>query len=102
MTATETQHTPGPWEAMDSGLIYAPPMEGDGESILICDVGEIDPSTPDRAANALLIAAAPAMLAALELCADVLAELARLDDGTPSIAALNQARAAIRKATGHG
>ena len=38
------------------------------------------------------------MLEALELCEEVLAELARLDDGTPSISALHLARAAIAKA----
>jgi len=36
----------------------------------------------------------------LELCADCLADLARLDDGTPSISALDQARAAIARAKG--
>ena len=41
--------------------------------------------------------AAGDMLEALELCADCLADLARLDDGTPSISALTQARAAIAK-----
>jgi hypothetical protein len=44
--------------------------------------------------------AARDMLDALELCVDCLAELARLDDGTPSISALNQARAAIASAKG--
>lgn len=39
--------------------------------------------------------AAADMLEALELCVDCLADLARLDDGTPSISALKQARAAI-------
>ena len=34
---------------------------------------------------------------ALELCVDCLAELARLDDGTPSVSALAQARAAIAR-----
>ena len=42
--------------------------------------------------------AASDMLEALELCVDCLADLARLDDGTPSINALNQARAAIARA----
>jgi len=42
--------------------------------------------------------AAADMLEALELCADCLADLGRLDDGTPSISALNQARAAIARA----
>jgi hypothetical protein len=44
--------------------------------------------------------AARDMLEALQLCEDVLSELARLDDGTPSISALNAARKAIAKATG--
>jgi hypothetical protein len=48
----------------------------------------------------LLCDAAPEMLKALELCEDVLSELARLDDGTPSISALHMARDAIAKATG--
>jgi hypothetical protein len=43
--------------------------------------------------------AAHDLLDALELCVDCLTDLARLDDGTPSINALNQARAAIVKAT---
>jgi len=42
--------------------------------------------------------AAADMLEALELCVHCLADLARLDDGTPSISALNQARAAIARA----
>jgi hypothetical protein len=42
--------------------------------------------------------AAGDMLEALELCVDCLADLARLDDGTPSISALNQARAVIARA----
>jgi hypothetical protein len=42
--------------------------------------------------------AAADMLAALELCVDCLADLSRLDDGAPSVTALDQARAAIAKA----
>jgi hypothetical protein len=34
---------------------------------------------------------------ALELCVDCLADFARLDDGTPSVSALEQARAAIAR-----
>ena len=40
------------------------------------------------------------MLEALELCEDVLSELARSDDGTPSVSALDISRAAIAKAKG--
>jgi hypothetical protein len=42
--------------------------------------------------------AATELLEALELCEDALSDLARLDDGTPSISALHAARAAIAKA----
>jgi hypothetical protein len=45
--------------------------------------------------------AAGELIEALELCVECLAELSRLDDGTPSVSALIQARAAIAKATGH-
>ena len=44
------------------------------------------------------LCAATEMLDALELCEDALADLARLDDGTPSVSALHAARAAIAKA----
>jgi len=40
------------------------------------------------------------LLEALELCEEALSELARSDDGTPSISALHAARAAIAKAKG--
>jgi hypothetical protein len=44
--------------------------------------------------------AAQEMLEALRLCEEVLSDLARLDDGTPSVSALHMARAAIAKAAG--
>jgi hypothetical protein len=50
--------------------------------------------------ESLLLDAASDMLEALELCEDVLSELARLDDGTPSVSALHTARDAIAKAKG--
>ena len=50
--------------------------------------------------NLRLEKAAPDMLEALELCEEVLSDLARSDDGTPSVSALNMARAAITKAKG--
>ena len=40
------------------------------------------------------------MLEALHLCEDVLSDLARLDDGTPSVSALNLFRTVIAEATG--
>jgi len=48
----------------------------------------------------LLCDAAAEMLEALELCEDALSELARIDNGTPSVSALKAARAAIARARG--
>ena len=59
---TAATHTTGPWEIMESGLIYAPPLPGSDASILVADVGEM---TAEREANAFLIAAAPVMFEAL-------------------------------------
>jgi hypothetical protein len=102
MTKT-AQHTPGPWQDNDAGLIYGQVTGDDDEAPFICDCCNEPGSgeyTEQERANARLIKTAPDMLAALELCEEVLAELARVDDGTPSISALNAARAAIAKATG--
>jgi hypothetical protein len=48
----------------------------------------------------LLCEAARDLLDAVELCEEVLSDLSRLDDGTPSVSALNMARDAIAKAKG--
>jgi hypothetical protein len=94
------QHTPAPWTANASGLIYRQVSDDDDGAPFVCDVCDNPLEYTDQErANARLIAAAPDLLEALELCEDVLAELARLDDGTPSISALHAARAAIAKAT---
>ena len=101
MTETQNHHTRGPWKAMDSGLIYALPEDGDDGSTLICDVGEIDETTPDRAANALLIAAAPELLEGAE---DLLGMLFSLADEygicRELIEEAAELRAAIAKAKG--
>ena len=44
--------------------------------------------------------AAGDMLDALELCVECLSDLSRLDDGTPSVSALDRARAAIARVKG--
>jgi hypothetical protein len=49
-------------------------------------------------ANARMMALAPEMFDALELCEDALAELLRLDDGTCSTSGLFAAREALAKA----
>jgi hypothetical protein len=48
----------------------------------------------------ILCDAAPAMVEALEVCEDVLSDVARLDDGTPSVSALNMVRDILAKTEG--
>lgn len=90
------KHTPGPWYANQSGLIYAVSDDAD-ESILICDVEGMDPDYPNRAwqpvANARLIAAAPDLLAALE-------EMLPMWSSGIEEPWVLRARAAIARATG--
>jgi hypothetical protein len=97
-----TTHSPAPWEAdTDTGEIYA---RRDGH-ILTMRSTALNPcfttKTPAvQAANARLIAAAPALLSA---CIDLLAhwgmELRTPEDAVRSDAILEDARAAIAKAT---
>lgn len=97
-------HTPGRW-CSDGRFITAPDPAGIHADIYIAEIVESDDegrlATPkEQYANAELIAAAPDMLEALQLCEEVLSDLARLDDGTPSVSALRMARDAITRATG--
>lgn len=97
---TNAAHTPGPWK------LENPEMDGeilvtDEQDVTIATVWKqpLDPAEWAEA-NSRLIAAAPEMLDALRLCEDALSDLARIDDGTPSVSALNMARDAIAKAEG--
>ena len=97
-------HTPGRW-CSDGRFITAPDPAGVHPDIYIAEIVEADDedrlATPEQQyANGELIAAAPEMLEALQLCEEALSDLARLDDGTPSISALHMARDAIARATG--
>jgi len=97
-----TTYTPGPYTVR--------PSQFDNELLILADEtciaavpiwendDEGDTLAEQSRANAALLVAAPELLEALELCVDVLGELARLDDGTPSVSALNMARAALAKA----
>ena len=70
-----TQHTPGPWEAVEGNAHHGPFVTDIGDRT-ICDLYTLDGADrpavfrPEEAeANARLIAAAPDLLAALEeLC----------------------------------
>jgi len=81
---------------------YGEPCDGAGYD---WDEFEITSDNADECIRnlepALLVEiAAPELLEAAILAEDVLSELARLDDGTPSISALNLLRNAIKKASG--
>ena len=92
-------HTPGPWEVSDTGgNIYG--ATGD---VVASIHGLPKPHLAgERRANALLVAAAPELLEALEKCRKAL-EVATTPlsmDREEVIAAQNLARYAIAKATG--
>lgn len=60
-----TKHTPGPWKATQFGRCWAiGPEASDNERDDICRIG-LEAAYAESAANARLIAEAPAMLAAL-------------------------------------
>jgi hypothetical protein len=106
MTKTEIRDVaPLPFTAFENceGWTIAGP---NNEHVAYCDYGsEAENSYSEEATAAFIVRACNAhreMVAALELCADVLGELARLDDGTPSISALHLARAALDKVKPRG
>ena len=75
MTQT-AQHTPGPWQDNDAGLIYGQVTGDDDEAPFICDVCDNQPDyTARERANARLIAAAPEMLEALEFVSMTFADM---------------------------
>lgn len=93
-------HTPGPW-VYDSGSFYAAVQLNDCGTTNeppIIDMGAGRPE--DSEANARLIAAAPDLLAALQMVRD--ADNDCRDDGLPCIPALARGAidGAIAKATG--
>ena len=118
------KHTPGPWAVRDDGMDYTCPIidspsVGKGYYASIATATQRDPHPREGGgipiatarANARLIAAAPDLLAALEgvMNGCVYGEISQLpgefcwkERSAPSIAALDQARAAIAKANGEG
>jgi len=98
-----TTHTPGPWFC-HSGMVWAQTTPtSDGTAIARMARDEERTSPTERDANAALIAAAPAMLEALEKCFNVidyvtaerLADFIGVDEVTDAYQA---ARAAIARA----
>jgi hypothetical protein len=90
----EQKHTPGPW------AIFKVRLSG---MFLIGKAADVDLANSDghamadNEADARLIAAAPDLLAALEVCAE---ELRNISSNVLMNAAYQNARAAISKATG--
>lgn len=95
-----TNHTPAPWRrnikpASKYPVIYA----GRNTHVAIVERSGLTPEEIE--ANCDLIKGAPDLLQAAILAEDVLADLARLDDGVPSVSALILLRSAIAYATGN-
>jgi hypothetical protein len=94
------KHTPGPWSAEDDRSISAPTPDGSGcilPRITIAEVWSGGCGVEQADANALLLAAAPDLLA----FAQWLMESYHSEDGMPSAKEIaRDARALIEKATG--
>lgn len=107
-TTTQAKHTPGPWQITEH---ESDELEAGGLFILsearhtIAEVFAVKSTlSKEGKANARLIASAPALLEALQACADKLERVsasARGDNGHSehTLTVLQQARAAIQAAT---
>lgn len=97
----KTNYTTGPWRIEEhGGTAYILPQIGnDGACITSVFIKGNGQNRSKNLANALLIVAAPELLAALEDCVE---SLSRLPDreGAWRVTSLHQARAAIAKARG--
>jgi hypothetical protein len=100
---TQTQHTPGPWTAAADGMKWQISTlafvneQTDG----LDNVGTVP--IQGTLKNARLIASAPDLLDALQVCIDSFEEMIGISDfGSPAESdfPLKQAREAIRKAQG--
>jgi hypothetical protein len=99
-----TQQTRGPWKVLENGRgngrICVTTANGAPVHAVICeiDIKSVGTDYLKRLANAQLIAAAPDLLAALEVCAEL---LATIPNDTACAVAASHARAAIAKAEGN-
>lgn len=102
----KTLHTPGPWKiaTFDGPNQYASiEAENENESVRICDIPSWPCAVYEMRANACLIASAPDLLDALQVCIDSFEKMIGISDfGSPTESdfPLKQAREAIRKAKG--
>ncbi len=99
---TTGKHTPGPWEVGDGGVrgsehtIYCSDRTGSAVATVKFEPIDLTGRSPhERAANARLIAAAPDLLAACKMVADIAVSWSPITPGD-----IAQVRAAIAKAEG--
>lgn len=92
----ETKHTPGPWH-VDGMSIFAPTDHIAAKDVAVM-VNDGNSSIAERGANALLIAAAPELLAACEMLVKGIGEHG--GNYTDCLEASRVARAALAKAKG--
>jgi hypothetical protein len=94
-------HTPGPWEEFEPGVVYAKRTRSgiEGQDEPVCAVYN---GHDESAHNISLIAAAPDLLAALESCVNWMEQFDQFLDGQddPDHYVYQAARAAIAKAKG--
>ena len=98
-------HTPGPWAIPVANVfrVVAPnvkPLQGHYPWAVVADTDPDSLGGPEAAATARLIAAAPELLEALVARVGVNWGCGCCGDGGTGITALDNARAAIAKATG--
>lgn len=102
-TADRAQHTPGPWEAIQSEYSYGFAIQHSGSSIAAVWPENLRGQTLPSQANARLIAAAPDLLEALEAeMADLEEDIRWSEDSDLArlVERRNRALAAIVKAKG--
>lgn len=93
------KHTPGPWEVRRGSDGYIRQVVGPKGRIVSRWNGLAAPTSNEGEANALLIAAAPDLLACLEQMVERHEALGRPDDGWDGLY-IDEAKAAIAKAKG--
>lgn len=105
MNCMKSQHTPGPWRVVYRTFTAAVCKEGVGAIAelggKVREINTVEDSEQMRA-DASLMAAAPELFSALEVCAEVIGHNSCTDGRTPNgfVIALEKARAAIAKAKG--
>ena len=97
MITDKQTHTPGPWYVVASGICASPTPQSGALYIAWHNVSSSYRDSGEQAANARLIAAAPALLEALK---SLMGRFERTGEAWMGDPAMQQARAAIAQAEG--